>query len=247
MKQVKTIENLREIKEILDNTGIAYWIENGTLLGAVRSGKSISWDNDIDFGTWYNNSEKIIRSLPPNFLKKCSLLISNDRHIKIRKPGLNGLKIDISLYRKKQKYALKTWIIDKTLIQKILRKIRYLLSLKIYKKHSIWVKSNYNKKHFGIKKLIPICIIFSSIIPKKIKTFFGDVILSILKSQHSVYLVGIPIHHYQRLSKIQFYGIMFKAPSDKKKYLEYKYGKNWRIPKKDWIYYIDDGAVLKRF
>lgn len=44
------IENLREIKEIFDKFNIKFWLDWGTLLGAVREGKIIEWDHDVDLG-----------------------------------------------------------------------------------------------------------------------------------------------------------------------------------------------------
>ena len=44
------VNNLRIVKEILDESGIDYWLDHGTLLGAFRDGKIIEWDRDIDFG-----------------------------------------------------------------------------------------------------------------------------------------------------------------------------------------------------
>ena len=60
MKERVAVENLREIKNVLDKNNINYWLDFGTLLGAVRNGKIIEWDSDIDLGTWYGNVNQII-------------------------------------------------------------------------------------------------------------------------------------------------------------------------------------------
>ncbi len=41
---------LEEVGAVLDRAGLAWWIQDGTLLGAVRSGGPIPGDNDIDIG-----------------------------------------------------------------------------------------------------------------------------------------------------------------------------------------------------
>jgi len=48
--EAKWVETLKEIKHILDDVGVKYWLDFGTLLGAVRDGKFIPWDTDIDLG-----------------------------------------------------------------------------------------------------------------------------------------------------------------------------------------------------
>jgi len=44
------VELLRTIKGILEDAGIKFFIEGGTLLGAYRNGQFIYHDNDIDIG-----------------------------------------------------------------------------------------------------------------------------------------------------------------------------------------------------
>ncbi len=47
----RSIELLREIQQVLDAGGVKYWMDFGTLLGAVREGRSILWDGDFDLST----------------------------------------------------------------------------------------------------------------------------------------------------------------------------------------------------
>ncbi|CAH0550963.1 unnamed protein product [Brassicogethes aeneus] len=49
---------------ILDETGIRYWLEAGSLLGAMRSGDILPWDHDVDIGF---NRDDLYRC---NWLKK---------------------------------------------------------------------------------------------------------------------------------------------------------------------------------
>jgi len=37
-----------------------------------------------------------------------------------------------------------------------------------------------------------------------------------------------------------------KVPNEAEKYLEYRYGKDWKIPKKNYIYYKDDHAIVQK-
>lgn len=69
MNVERAVENLREIKDILDKNGVEFWLDSGTLLGAVRDGKIIEWDTDIDLGTWYTNVTQLT-SIFPEFKKR---------------------------------------------------------------------------------------------------------------------------------------------------------------------------------
>jgi phosphorylcholine metabolism protein LicD/GR25 family glycosyltransferase involved in LPS biosynthesis len=65
---------LYDTHQILVNNGIKYWIDGGSLLGAVRHKSTIPWDDDIDIGIMNKDKKKFVE-LEPDF-KKCGYSIS---------------------------------------------------------------------------------------------------------------------------------------------------------------------------
>ena len=48
------VEAIRVVTEILDDNNISYWMDYGVLLGLLRDGKMIPYDDDVDMGILAN-------------------------------------------------------------------------------------------------------------------------------------------------------------------------------------------------
>mgnify|MGYP003997540445 FL=1 len=51
-KKTLILRMLADTNSVLQKLGIVYWLDCGTLLGAIRDNQLIAWDNDIDLGCW---------------------------------------------------------------------------------------------------------------------------------------------------------------------------------------------------
>jgi len=56
----KIVKALKELKRVFEKHDILFWLEAGTLIGAVREGKIIPWDDDADITIWIKDGYKLI-------------------------------------------------------------------------------------------------------------------------------------------------------------------------------------------
>jgi len=92
---------LKKLNEICEESGVEYWVIAGTLLGAVRHGGFIPWDDDIDVGMLRSDIcklEKTVKEKYPGIrLEKGVWTDKREayRHYKIAFEGQESIFIDI--------------------------------------------------------------------------------------------------------------------------------------------------------
>lgn len=66
---------LKRVTDVLDENHIPYWLSFGTLLGAVRHGKSIPWDDDIDIGVLREDHNRLVEILEKKFVGDGNIMV----------------------------------------------------------------------------------------------------------------------------------------------------------------------------
>lgn len=67
--QLLSLELLRLFDNICDKYELKYWLDYGTLLGAVRHSGFVPWDDDIDIGMLREDYEKLVEVFPKEIEK----------------------------------------------------------------------------------------------------------------------------------------------------------------------------------
>lgn len=99
---VKMVKLLEKLTNILDKNDIPYWLTCGTLLGAVRHGGLIPWDDDLDINVPLEYTEKVKSSLKKNNLNVLDTGGGYKVHDKITYPFVDLIIVD----KVKEKWTL---------------------------------------------------------------------------------------------------------------------------------------------
>lgn len=235
--QLKMLDILIVVTDICDKHGLTYWLSGGTLLGAVRHGGFIPWDDDIDIELLYPDYKKLLKILPkelPSHLHLQTPKEKTNRHLfsKVRDKysiidaeeennsnyPYKGIFIDI--FPEEYSYPWLKKIVDFFYGRSIRR-------LKVYKPFKS-LKSGFE---FFISLLMyPIGLMLVCL---------ARLICLILKPKYVLHSYGIgntSIHKSEYIlptNKIKFEGHYFSSPNDSDKYLNRQYGDYMKIPPKD--------------
>ncbi len=211
---------MKMVKEALERHGVRYWLETGTLLGAVREGKVIAWDNDVDFSTTLEEAPKVFRVL--------------------RELAQEGWRIDVTdfaayLGMEKENLAVSI-MFYRTAGDKIWSPfcLRSKPKLEFMAKHFYRIADRmlYGSYHHGIHPFEK--ALYHSIprfmMPTLRRMFFG-ICYGLGQAE---YALMIPKRLVEHLTPLTFYGMQFPVPTPAEEYLVALFGEDWRVPKKNW-------------
>ena len=222
---------LSNAKEILLAHGCNYFLDTGTLLGAIREKAFIAWDNDIDIGVvdYFFCNKKIV-SISKAFYNKGYNVTSVIDGINVSdKAGL--LDLSIKFYKKESGF----YVLNLGKVQGNI----FLSSIGLFLSKSFLYKRGYGKF-----KLLSV----SANIIKVSRVIIPTSIISIINCKANVQMVTIKIPELllNSLTDITFYGNNYSVPRKYNEYLAFRYGLSWNIPKQNYNFFEEDGGIDKR-
>ncbi len=233
--QLKQLSILEEIDRICKKHNIEYWLDGGSILGAVRHGGFIPWDDDIDIAMTQEGLARFI-AVAQNELRE-GLSLQTPELEETNKPIVK-VRDDNSFYVEHDDDFSKNY--GKGLYVDIFPFINYpTVSRKIVKKLTHAVSKSYtilHIKHYYSFRSFAELIWFSTelVVTKAIWKLLD------ITHKHNVYIGntllnnGYGIMHRQDsvfpLSTIKFEGKEFPAPHDTDAYLKDLYKNYMEIP-----------------
>ena len=93
--QLATLSLLKDFDTICKQNNIRYWLDGGTLLGAVRHKGFVPWDDDIDLGMFREDYEKLEEIINSNSYNPDVYVTTHRCYKKISHKKNNKLFLDI--------------------------------------------------------------------------------------------------------------------------------------------------------
>lgn len=223
------------IREIFERNNVHYVIEYGSLLGAVRHGGFIPWDDDFDYVVFeddYEKASKVLRAeLPGKYVLHDKESDPNYFYSFSKVRHLNSVAIEEG-FTDNLKYKGISIDLFKGNIEK---NNKYARRLFLSKSHA---RSHWNKfcAHLKFSELLKAIASFGNLL------WFGVVHAITPKTDYlrkapDTDMHYIPRDKYLPFSKVLFNGVEFPAPHDIEFVLEEMYG-DWRKEPKQIVFHL---------
>ncbi len=230
------VKHLKEVKNVLDSCSIPFWLEDGTLLGAVRDGRMIPWDRDIDLGAFATSFQN------ENVRKKVARQLANK--------GFNVyfFRDSITVYRDnfhtdiillKPTSDKSGFIVQRFLSQNAIGKL--LVKLHKLQLASYYGWSKFNRTNSMRDNVKANFFSIAQTLPLRFRAYLYNVACYLFAGFEKTifFSLVVPAIHFKYLKSIKYCGLRIKIPNAAEAYLEKKYG-DWKKPPRDpkrWKWY----------
>ncbi len=237
------LEILKEIDRICKENDIKYFLTGGSLLGAIRYGHSIPWDDDLDIGMLRDDFEKF-RKVCPEAIDKtkfayASYLTEESCHYLFDKIRLKNTYFSTkfsSNYKIQDGVFLDIFVYDKTSASHKKQKLHINLVKAAIRFLNIKWTGKADKSMNGYKLSLLIKPVVK-LMPFKMLHAFSDKALMFYSEKKSDYLIdgtGLNINRgafkkscLEKLSEIEFEGMTVPIPENYDEFLKHVYGEGY--------------------
>jgi phosphorylcholine metabolism protein LicD len=232
-KPIEWEKALFEICSILQHCNIKYIVDQGTLLGIHRDNDFIAWDTDIDLAIIEQNTNEINLQIE----QLINELSSRNIRFDVTKESFfiifNKVPVGITIY-KKEKSFYTSYFIRVIFRYKIISKIGY----KVY----LYTKGIYKYKFVrnGMLNYLVKYIIKWKLNNSILNKIFNNLFF-IEKN-----IIKIPDELFSQTKNITFRGGNYNVPLLLEEYLICRYGREWKIPNKDFVCHDDDKSIATK-
>jgi len=229
-----------------EELGITTWLCYGALLGMVREGRLLPWNNDVELACWHseNTRDQFIELVDKlNSKGYRAYFYSSIGAVAVHKLGV---QINLNCFWKDGKFAYRPHetagqakhgdnLMTRTIWWLSILSAAYPSGLRINgnfpESKNDWVKSIFvsGLRLFPsrLRRLVTVNFLGLS-------NYFGG------HSGRTIY----PVDLFESLEYTSFYGGRALIPVKKEELLSYLYGAEWRIPKDDWSFYVAENKEI---
>lgn len=249
-QQLKKVQLMiaTDIKRVCENYNIRYFLDAGSMLGAVRHGGFIPWDDDMDIGMPKDDYKKFMEIASEELGEKYFVdnYNTNDENplvfTKIRLLGTEYIENKSNALAKHKEVFVDIfpyyYISDNEILRKIEALKMQILTQMLLIKGGFKVWKGESK--FKYIKFLPVQILAKCYSVKSIRNKIDKLYNKYVNTKNICVHAGscynywyFPTTWFNELVDIQFEGIKFKIPKEYDSFLRKAYGDYMKLPPED--------------
>jgi hypothetical protein len=231
---------LHDAREVFVQHRLTVWLDCGTLLGAVRDGGLIPWDNDIDLGMWTADLDATDTPVLWRDLNSRDFDVYRlpDKLILDRA----GVPINISLFERDGDRAMRAlYPLHTHAFSKVVRVLWWVSHARLQASD---LESSRPRNVGALAKRL--LVTGYQKLPAAMHGSIERATTVICRASGCADIDWrVPLHYFERFDRLSFLGDDWPVPSDTERYLGFRFGESWRIPDPDFSTVLDDGAVSR--
>jgi len=238
---------LREVVRVLDELGVACWLDQGALLGIFRDGRFIPWDADIDLSVW----DEDVREVEPLLRKRLSSLekarVDSTFYVfRVNSaPPHQYLPVSIHRHFRRGREAVK-WMKRAPSVRSF-RGLVYRAVLSLGR--LLVMKPGERALGYGMqtgasrpRRLVSR---MTRVVGRTLLWVRASIGIRLGEYLQDTCEMSADARYFKCLRPVILGDLRLAAPADTEAYLELKYGPDWRTPRQEWKYWEEDGAVTR--
>lgn len=221
----------------LDAAGVRWWVDHGTLLGLVREGRPLSWDDDLDVSFEHADLPHVVAAVTAVKAGLEARVVVTRRGVKVL-PHTSGARVlDLAPY-----HCVGGATLEKTFVRvpegqgaasrgawsfgrATLRHLDAVLS-----GLDRWVWAHHNWSPASARLLIALTG-WPAVLRERVGIHEPSRVPSVLLASGG---------------SVDWDGLLLPAPATTEAYLAFRYGDDWRTPQRSWTWWDDDRTVPRR-
>ena len=237
MNEQDAINVLSEMHGFFEKYKLRFWLDQGVVLGAVREGHLLPHDNDLDISFRLQDASPILKHLDDLKEKGYQIQVHCNTIYLLK----NGIEVNFMGFQK-DPYGVcpdKYWLMDYISLSPLAIRAQQFYDMATHRT----LQTVNGRVAKMIHQLTYLRTARQFVEPL---SHFAWKIACVQTNWKGGFYAGYwaPAKFYDKLRTVEMYGLKWNVPFDIEDYLAFKYGKDWRIPKRKWNVWTDDGGVV---
>lgn len=232
---------LSTIVKCARRAGILMWLDGGTLLGCVREKDYIPWENDFDFATRKHELTREKIEAFSSHVKECGYAFTEFPHHWHIQAVNSECHADISIYEFGEGHytICKNRGPGNSLLAKgVNTMVRILLD------RPLSIREDLNRRRDRWKKRLSLIVRHMPRVLRRLLSYLAY----FFEKLNEKYLWQdisnhVPKHLIEEVEIVRFRGVEVYVPARPEQHLLFRFGDDWKIPRRDYDTFKEDGAI----